>query len=219
MNDPKQRYSKKILSFKTVLFFAGAFLVLSGILLINLSFKHESLDKNYSLKEVTEYPQASKPQLKPGELSVIKSTNYKEKGIYEIKYTNYSKKSEYSLLEKGTTFNITDIIGQGFKVKPNIVINNKSYTLENNKLKTKDNIEVLYVNNVLDIQIPSNLIENNNVIQIELELTSRQINKRYVTSEDAYYSFIPSYLNDNYPKKATQSYVIDGYGYIELDKK
>lgn len=219
MNDLKQGYKKKKLSFKTVLFLLGAFLILCGIFLINLSFKHETLDKDYSLKEVTEYPITDVPKLNSGELSAIKSTSYKEKGIYEIKYTNYSKKSNYSLIEKGTTFNITDIIGQGFKVKPNIIINNKSYTLENNKLKTKDHIEVFYVNNVLDIQIPSNLIENNNVIQVELELVARQINKRYITSEDAYYSFIPSSLNENYPKKATQSYVIDGYGYIELDKK
>ena len=76
-----------------------------------------------------------------------------------------------------------------------------------------------YENNVVNIEIPSTMLFNKNTIEIYIKLVGRDIGVKYPTSQETYFSFIPSIDNDFYNKKTAQSYVIAGYSYIELDKK
>ena len=57
------------------------------------------------------------------------------------------------------------------------------------------------------------------MIIISLKLVGRDSGVKYITSQDAYYSFVPSVENDFYGKKNSQAYVIDGFGYIKLEDK
>lgn len=206
---------------KRVLFPIGIIFILIGVLLIFFAFYHEVLDDKYIIKDVTEYPAKINKRLESGEMIASKDTKYLKQGIYQITYTNYAKKiNKKALIEQGTSFNITDMFGNGYElIKNDIIINEKKYKMNDNTLSSKEKININYQNNVLDIEIPDNLVLNNNNIVIKLKLTGREENIKYITSQDAYYSFIPSIENNYYAKKISQAYVIEGYGYIQLKGK
>ena len=206
---------------KKIFFPIGSVFIIIGIALIILSFNHEILDDKYIVKDVTEYTSDINKSLKKGEMVAFKNTKYMGKGIYEITYLNHARAfGKKKLVDQGTYFNITDMFGNGYELdKSNIVINDNSYKLGNDEFESKEGINVSYQNNVLDIGIPSDRILKDNVIIISLKLVGRDSGVKYITSQDAYYSFVPSVENDFYGKKNSQAYVIDGFGYIKLEDK
>ena len=217
----KDELKKKHYLPKKIFFPIGSVFIIIGIVLIVLSFNHEVLDDKYIVKDVTEYTSDINKSLEKGEMVAFKNTKYMGKGIYEVTYLNHARAfGKKKLVDQGTYFNITDMFGNGYELdKSNIVINDKSYKLSNNGFESKEGINVSYQNNVLDIEIPSDKILKNNVITVSLKLVGRDSGVKYITSQDAYYSFVPSVENDFYGKKISQAYVIDGFGYIKLEDK
>lgn len=199
----------------------GFAFVIVGIILVVLSFNHEILDDKYIIKTVTEYTSNNNKKLAKGEMNASKITEYIGKGIYKVTYTNYAKESNgKKLIEDNSYFYITDMLGKGYELDTTKVkINNKEFNLEDNTVFSSEGINISYDNNVINIEIPSKLLFNESTIEIYIKLVGRHINVKYPTSQESYFSFIPSIDNDFYSKKTAQSYVIDGYSYIELDKK
>ena len=209
---------KNLKVFKKIFFSFGIIFLVVGICLIFLSFCNEVLDNKYIVRDVSSFTSSAK-SLETGEMSATKDTKYVKNGRFEITYTNYSK-GKNDLVDTGTYFNITDMIGNGFVLDDSeVIINDDSYKFSNGNCSSKDGIKIDYQNNVLDIEIPDTLINKKNKIVIYIKLVGRDEKVKYVTSQDAYFSFVPSLDNDYYGKKSSQAYVIEGYGYIRLAKK
>ena len=217
----KDSFFMKLSIFRKVLCVVGIAFVITGIIFVILSFSHEILDDRYIIDKVTEYVSSDSNKLSKGELDVIKSTEYTENGIYKVTYVNYAKKNgDKDLLENGSYFYITDMLGKGYElISDKIKINDKEYKLSDNTVSSEKGINISYDNNVINIEIPSNLLFDKNTIEVYIKLVARDVNVKYPTSQEAYFRFVPSIDNDFYSKKTAQSYVIDGYGYIELDNK
>ena len=123
-----------------------------------------------------------------------------------------------SLIEEDTSFSIVDIIGDGYKVlNDEVLINDKSYKLNSSENTFKD-IYIVYKEGTINISLPNSYITKDNVIEYKIKLIKNETNVKYVTSNESYFTFMPSIDNSYYDKKSFQSYVIDGYGYIELSK-
>lgn len=217
----KDSFFMKLSIFKKVLCGVGIVFLITGIIFVILSFSHEVLDDKYIIKTVTEYVSGDSNKLSKGELDVVKSTEYTENGIYKVTYVNYAKKNgDKDLLENGSYFYITDMLGNGYElVSDKVKINDKEYKLSDNTISSEKGINISYDNNVINIEIPNTLLFDKNTIEVYIKLVARDVNVKYPTSQEAYFSFVPSIDNDFYSKKTAQSYVIDGYGYIELDDK
>lgn len=218
----KRFNSLKELDFsRKLLLILGVLLIIIGIILTLLSFIHEVLDDKYIIKDVTENISKDIKSLSKGEMIASKSTEYMKEGIYKITYINYAKKlGNKNLIDGGSYFNITDMLGSGYELIPNkININDKNYKLKDNTISSEKGINISYENNILSIDIPNSSLLKQNVIEVYIKLIGRDKNVEYVTSQDAYYSFIPSVENDFYNKKSSQAYVIDNFGYIKLDEK
>ena len=216
----KDNFMKLSLLKKSLCIFGLAFVII-GIVFVILSFNREILDDKYIIKTVTEYTSSNNKKLAKGEMNASKNTEYIEKGIYKVTYTNYAKESNgKKLIEDNSYFYITDMLGKGYELDTTKVkINNKKLNLEDNTFFSSGGINMSYENNVVNIEIPSTMLFNKNTIEIYIKLVGRDIGVKYPTSQETYFSFIPSIDNDFYNKKTVQSYVIDGYSYIELDKK
>ena len=216
----KDNFMKLSLLKKSLCIFGLAFVII-GIVFVILSFNREILDDKYIIKTVTEYTSSNKKKLANGEMNASKNIEYIENGIYKVTYTNYAKESNgKKLIEDNSYFYITDMLGKGYELDTTKVkINNKKLNLEDNTFFSSGGINMSYENNVVNIEIPSTMLFNKNTIEIYIKLVGRDIGVKYPTSQETYFSFIPSIDNDFYNKKTAQSYVIDGYSYIELDKK
>lgn len=217
----KDSFFMKLSIFKKVLCVVGIVFLVTGIIFVILSFSHEVLDDKYIIKTVTEYVTGDSNKLTKGELDVVKSTEYTENGIYKVTYVNYAKKNgDKVLLENNSYFYITDMLGNGYElISDKVKINDKEYNLSDNTISSEKGINISYDNNVINIEIPNTLLFDRNTIEVYIKLVARDVNVKYLTSQEAYFSFVPSIDNDFYSKKTAQSYVIDGYGYIELDDK
>lgn len=208
--------TKPILKTKIILVIGIVFIVI-GTFLVGFSFKKEVLDDKYIIETVTNYKTSQTKELETNELSATRTIKYLKNGIYKLTYTNYSNPNEENLLETGTSFHIVDIYTDSYKLEEDsITINDQKYSLDNN---TKDGISINYNNNTLDISIPNTLINKENIIEVNVKLESRDINKKHNISQELYYSFTPSTENEFYNKKAAQSYVIEGNGYMILKEK
>ncbi len=190
-----------------------------GVYLVINSFKHETLDGKYIIERSTDY-NSEKKELSEGEISVIKDVKYISKGRYKIVFKiNYNTGSENKLLSNKSKFTITEIIGDSFKLDTDkIIINKDPIKLYSYNTITSD-YEMNYNNNTFEISFPNNKIFKYNTVTLFINLIGRDINTKYVTSKESYYSLIPNRNNDFYSKKTMQSYIIDGNGYIVLQNK
>lgn len=197
----------------------GILMMLSGTILTVYSFKHEVLDEKYIVKEVTNFT-SSKKELKQGEVNVSKDVDYISKGIYKIIYKiNYNREDIDLLFSNKSNFSITDVFGDSYKLaKDEILINKDAVKLYNYNTVTSD-YKLSYNDNTFEIFFPIEKIENYKTITIYIQLKDREVNKKYYTSKESYYSFVPNITNDFYTKKTMQSYIIDGNGYILLENK
>ena len=110
------------------------------------------------------------------------------------------------------------MFGLGYTLNENkVIVNEKVYRINNGL--DKNNVSISYEDNMLTINLPSNLSERENKIEFYIKLIGRNVNYKYITSQDSYVTFIPNYDNDFYSKKSSQSYVIDGSAYIRLSLK
>lgn len=210
--------SSKIISFrrlsfgKQILLILGIFCIIWGIFFIYLSVTGEQLDNGLEVKEVTEYI-APKPKLKIGEVKVTKSTEYTNDGIYKLTYKNYMNNSNNTeVLDKASGIQIVEVLGNAYTYIDNSInINGQKY---NKKSKIKATIN----GNVLTVDIPHEYCLKTNTIEIEIKLDKNASSDKQFTSRDSYYNFAPSSTNKFYGKKTSQSYLIDGSGYIRLKK-
>lgn len=200
-------------------FMIGLILVISGIFLTICSFKREVLDDKYIVKESTGYTAENK-KLKKGEINVTKEVDYVSKGMYKIIYKiNYNREDIDLLFSNKSDFSIIDVIGDSYKLaKDEIMINKNPVKLYSYSTITSD-YKLSYIDNTFEIVFPIEKIGNYKTITIYIELKDREVNKKHYTSNESYYSFVPNVTNDFYSKKTIQSYVIDGSGYIFLEKK
>lgn len=205
--------------FLYIFLFLSVLIILFGIVLVICSFMHETLDEKYIIKEVTGYTPSDK-KLKKGEVSVSRNVLYIRNGEYKITYNiNYNREDLDILFSNNSKFTITDVIESAYKLSRNtVIINDQSVKLYSYNTVTSD-YEMNYTNNTFEISFPIKKIEKYNSIVIYIKLEDRETNKKYFTSSEAYYTFVPNSVNDFYNKKATQSYVIDGDGYILLENK
>lgn len=211
--------NKSLSNKKTIIWFMfilGVLFIIIGSVLVVLSFKNETIGDKYHIKEATNY-QSKKSSIEKGEIIVTKDIKYISNGEYQIIYKNYMKKSNnISLLEEGSNFTITDILGDDYAlVKNKIYINDKLVKLENNQIIT-ENYDVVYNNNTFEVSFPSSNAERENTVKINVKLTGNKPNVKYAVSKDSYYSLTPSSNNDFYNKKSMQSYIIEGNSYIVL---
>jgi len=204
-----------------ILLVLSILLILVGISFIIYAHKPEVLNEKYIITDVTERVFDGKVSLGKGEIRAIKSTDYIGEGIYKLTFSNYSNPIDNgSILEKGSYFSIIDIIGDGYIIDANdVVVNGKHYKFNNQVINADNGILIEYNNGALYIDIPANLISDTNVIEVNLILKGRKEFVEYITTDDAYFNFIPSMDNDFYKKKMSQSYMMDGYGYIILKEK
>lgn len=204
-----------------LLFLFGTLFIVVGIVLLTISLSGEVLDEQYVMTDITERIFKGKLKLSKGEVRATKSTDYIEKGMYKITYQNHFKKLDKgNLLEEGSYFSIIDIIGKGYNIDANkIEVNGKNYKFNNYIIRTDEGILVEYKNGTIYIEIPDTLISKNNSISIYITLKGREEHFEYLTTEDSYFNFIPNVDNDFYNKKSSQSYMIDGYGYIKLKRR
>ena len=211
----KRFFSKSNSFISKLLGILGIIFIFSGIFLIILSFSNEVLDNKYIIKEVKEssYP---KNILKKGEIKLLKSTKYTNKGTFKITYKIDGNGN--NLLKPKTIFNITDIQSSGYMIGESIIINDKEYKLDGNNVTSKEKIKLSYISNILNIDIPSESAFDTTII-IYLTLNDRKTNYEYRTSLDSYYSFTPSDDNDFYEKKDSQSYFLNDESYILLENK
>jgi len=193
--------------------------ILLGIVLVICSFMHETLDEKYVIKEITEYT-PSKKKLKKGEINVSRNLLYIKQCEYKITYNiNYNREDLDILFSNNSRFTITDVIESAYKLsRDKVIINDESVKLYSYNTVTSD-YEMNYTDNTFEISFPVKKIEKYTSIAIYIELKDREINKKYFTSNEAYYTFVPNNINNFYDKKTTQSYVIDGDGYILLGNK
>lgn len=199
----------------------GFLLLILGIVFIIFSSMNEVLDDKYIITKSTEYKKMTAFNLKPGEIGVLKSINYEEKGIYKVTYWNDSKSSKNrELIENNSYLTITEELGKGYElVKDDIYINDKDYKLNENTLKSKEGVNINYIDNCVNIEIPSSLVSKKNEITFHIKLISRDVSVKHNTTIDSYYGFIPASSNSFYEKKSRQSYIIEGNGYIVLKNR
>lgn len=221
MNKSKGNFFTRQTILVRILLVLGVLCVLVGTSFIIYAFKPEVLNEKYIITDVTERVFDGKLSLGKGEIRAVKSTDYIGNGVYKLVFSNYSNPIDNgSILEDGSYFSIIDIIGDGYYIDANdVVINGKHYKFNNQVINADNGILVEYNNGALYIDIPSSLIENTNTIEVDLVLKGRKEYVEYVTTSDAYFNFVPSMDNDFYKKKMSQSYMMDGYGYIILKEK
>ena len=204
-----------------IMLIGGIFFIVLGTILIFLSFRNEVLDDNYVITDVTEYINEPLDNLSPGEVRAIVTTEYQEQGAYKLIFQNYAKKLDNAdLIREGSYFSIIDILGKGYELDQNrIIINEKTYKLVDGIVTTDEGIIVDYQDNILYIDLPPSLLLEVQNIEFYITLTERELFFEYVTTQDTYFNLIPSEDNDFYTKKESQSYMMDGYGYIKLNQK
>ena len=111
-------------------------------------------------------------------------------------------------------------MGKGYELDQNrIIINEKTYKLVDGTVTTDEGIIVDYQDNILYIDLPPSLLLEVQNMEFYITLTERELFFEYVTTQDTYFNLIPSEDNDFYTKKESQSYMMDGYGYIKLNQK
>ena len=216
----KLSFFKKLALPIRIMFIVGVFFIVSGIILVMLSFRNEVLDGTYVITDIAEYKNEPLENLSKGEIRAIVSTEYQGEGTYKLIFSNYAKKlDEGSIIRKGSYFSIIDIIGRGYELDlENIKINDKTYKLTES-VTSDEGIIVDYEDHILYIDIPENLILKTQKLEFYITLVERDLYFEYLTTEDTYFNLVPSSDNDFYPKKESQSYMMDGYGYIKLNKK
>lgn len=204
-----------------IMLIGGIFFIVLGTILIFLSFRNEVLDDNYVITDVTEYINEPLDNLSPGEVRAIVTTEYQEQGEYKLIFQNYAKKLDNTdLIREGSYFSIIDILGKGYELDQNrIIINEKTYKLVDGTVTTDEGIIVDYQDNILYIDLPPSLLLEVQNMEFYITLTERELFFEYVTTQDTYFNLIPSEDNDFYTKKESQSYMMDGYGYIKLNQK
>lgn len=204
-----------------IMLIGGIFFIVLGTILIFLSFRNEVLDDNYVIADVTEYINEPLDNLSPGEVRAIVTTEYQEQGEYKLIFQNYAKKLDNTdLIREGSYFSIIDILGKGYELDQNrIIINEKTYKLVDGTVTTDEGIIVDYQDNILYIDLPPSLLLEVQNMEFYITLTERELFFEYVTTQDTYFNLIPSEDNDFYTKKESQSYMMDGYGYIKLNQK
>ena len=172
--------SKKILSV------LGCFCIVLGFIFILLSFRNEVIDKKYEIIDHTEYSAESVHGLKPGEIRIVKDIDYIEDGVYKVTYFNYFKKLDgKSILEDDSFLSIIDMFGLGYTLNENkVIVNEKVYRINNGL--DKNNVSISYEDNMLTINLPSNLSERENKIEFYIKLIGRNVNYKYITSQDSY---------------------------------
>ena len=204
-----------------ILFCSGLFFLVLGSILVLLSFQNEVLDNRYIITDIKEHISKPLTDLSPGEIRATVSTEYQKQGIYKLVFTNYTNaKDTKNIIQKDSYFSIIDIIGNGYQLNTKkIIINDKLYKLKTDTLTSDEGIVLQYAENVLYIDIPENLILKPQHIEVYISLKSRDSYVEYKTTQDTYFNLTPSSDNDFYQKKDSQSYMMDGYGYIKLKKK
>lgn len=204
-----------------IMLIGGIFFIVLGTILIFLSFRNEVLDDSYVITDVTEYINEPLDNLSPGEVRAIVTTEYQEQGEYKLIFQNYAKKLDNAdLIREGSYFSIIDILGKGYELDQNrIIINEKTYKLVDGTVTTDEGIIVDYQDNILYIDLPPSLLLEVQNMEFYITLTERELFFEYVTTQDTYFNLIPSEDNDFYTKKESQSYMMDGYGYIKLNQK
>lgn len=214
-----RKFTPNNIFFIKLIFFTGIIFILTGSVFIVLSVQKETLDDMYKINKYTTYSSTNK-KLEQGELFVTKDIKYVSGGVYKVIYRTYtnSKDAKY-ILNENSTFTITDILGDSYELMKNkTTINNLPISVSESS-KDPNTLNVTYFNNTVEIIIPSTKMNNSYVIETYIKLKGREINKKHITTKEAYYSFIPNMQNDKYYKKTKQSYVIDGKAYIVLRKK
>ena len=204
-----------------IMLIGGIFFIVLGTILIFLSFRNEVLDDNYVITDVTEYINEPLDNLSPGEVRAIVTTEYQEQGEYKLIFQNYAKKLDNAdLIREGSYFSIIDILGKGYELDQNrIKKKKKTYKLVDGTVTTDEGIIVDYQDNILYIDLPPSLLLEVQNMEFYITLTERELFFEYVTTQDTYFNLIPSEDNDFYTKKESQSYMMDGYGYIKLNQK
>ena len=199
------------------LFVLSIILIVLGVILILLSFRKEVIEDNYIIKDYTEYKPGS-VSLSDGEMLVTKDIKYLGDGVFRLTYINYSLSD--NLLASGTYFYITDMYSKQFKaLNTSVYVNGVEYKFPKYQIASKEGIRVNYTNNVLDVEVPSSILKDNNEIVVFVKLDKISINKKSYISQDTYYTFVPNPNNSFYKKKISQSYVVEGNAYIIVDKK
>lgn len=203
-----------------ILFILGFVLLFVGLVLVLFSFRNEVLDEKYVITSATNYISKENSELHPGEIEVIKNTEYMEKGVYKITYITNSKKIKgKDILESDSYLTIIDELGDGYRfATEKIIVNDKVYDTKQ-LLPANGFIGFEYNDNILYIQLADELITERQVIELEIELKDRNAGVEYRTSKNSYYSFAPNIDNDFYNKKSYQAYIIDGFGSIKLKLK
>lgn len=199
-------------------FIIGICLIISGFLLAYLYFNHEVLDDKFIVKDATSY-EAEDISLESGQILVLRDIKYISNGEYKITYKSKIKKDSFPLFEEKTSFVITDIFNEDYKLKQNkLTINGKKLKLEDGRAYTDDYV-VRYSKNKLEVTcIKPNSLKKL-IVTVYAKLESREVGKKYTVSNDAYYGFTPSNSNSFYTKKTPQSYIIEGNAYIVLKDK
>ena len=217
----KNNFFSKVNIVSKLLFVFGVIFILTGSICIYVSLSGEVLDDKYIMTNITERIFDGELNLSKGEVRATKSTDYIEKGIYKITYQNHFRNLDTgNLLEEGSYFSIIDIIGNGYDMDANkIEVNGKNYKFNNYIIRTDEGILIEYKNRTIYVEIPETLISKNNTVSIYITLKGRKEHFEYLTTEDSYFNLIPNIDNDFYEKKSSQSYIIDGYGYIKLKKR
>ncbi len=216
MNSKENNFKnfKKLSFFRQLSLILGIFCIIWGLFFIYLSFTGEKLKDGNKIGEVTEYI-ADEPKLAAGEVKVTKDTKYIKNTKYKLTYRNYmNQTNDIVVLDPASSLQIVDVLGTGYSLdKSSILINGQKYT-KDSKIKVE-----LSDDNTLKIDIPNNLALNENKIEAVIKLKEKKEGIKYYTSRDSYYNFIPSTNNKNYEKKTPLSYLIDGNGYIKLERK
>ena len=201
---------RKMPFYKQLVLVLGIFCILWGLLFVYLAFDKEKINKNSKIDEVTEYI-ADKPKLSVGEVNVTKTTEYVKGGEYRLIYKNYIKEDDkVKALDETSGINIVDVVGNGYKIlEKSIKVNSRSYS-------DASDIKVVLESQMIKIDIPHELCNDTNTIELKIKLQEKNSGVKYTTSQDAYYNFTPGVNNRFYEKKTPQSYLIDGAGYIKL---
>lgn len=201
---------------KLPIFFLGVTLIFIGIFLLVMSFKKEILDGSYIVDEVKNY-ESSFSSLSMGEVSVIQNIIYQGNGVFKVSFQNKLKKfsDNTDVLNDRSKLVITDNISHDYNILSDAVINGEKVSFDKG-IVFLDGIKASTSSNVLKIEIDNKLVFKENLISIYVKLNNIDNSKKHLTNDDCYYSFSPSSKNSFYNKTGFQSYIIDGYGYIEI---
>ena len=213
-NENKNNKNKNIYAYIKSVLIISITLILVGSVFIAFSLRKEVLDNKYKIAKVTTYNSSVK-KLSPGELYVTKDIDYTSNGIYRITYRVKYNGKNATILKNKTNFEITDVIGSGYKLLTDNVLYNKERV---NNFR-KQGIFTNYRNNTFNIIIPATKLDKSCIIQVYVKLESRRLNIKHYISKEAYFTFVPNDNNNFYVKNGPQSYIIVGNGYIVLEKK